>query len=439
VITRGVKLQVLVFLVVSLLGVSFVGLRYVGLGDRLFGGGYLVYADFAATGGIYTNAPVTYRGIPVGRVGAVRLHGGGVRVDLNLQGGTRIPTDLRAVVTELSAVGEQYVDLRPATDAGPYLRDQDVIPASHTGTPLPVETLLSNLDSLVRSVPTEDLTVLIDELGTAFENNTDAVRQLLDSTNALLNDANQYLPQTQTLIQDGRTVLSTQDASAGAIRQWAQGLAQLSQTLRQADPDLRRLLANGPPAATQLIGLLRDLDPTVGTLLGNLITVDGIAARRLPGIQQILVEYPVVVAGGFTVAPGDGTAHFGLVVNVGDPPACQYQHSGTASCTTSEQSNGSGVRGSNKAPGATGSNPSPAPVGGGSTGASAGSPGTSSGGPSGASPVTSTASTVDGYDPATGLVTGPDGLPLELGGTGGQYQLAGDQSWKQLLLAGLIP
>jgi phospholipid/cholesterol/gamma-HCH transport system substrate-binding protein len=46
---------------------------------------------------------------------------------------------------------------------------------------------------------------------------------------------------------------------------------------------------------------------------------------------------------------------------------------------------------------------------------------------------------VSGYDPATGLVLGPDGLPLELGGTGGQYQLAGDQSWKQLLLAGLAP
>jgi phospholipid/cholesterol/gamma-HCH transport system substrate-binding protein len=47
--------------------------------------------------------------------------------------------------------------------------------------------------------------------------------------------------------------------------------------------------------------------------------------------------------------------------------------------------------------------------------------------------------TVAGFDPVTGLVVGPDGLPIEFGGTGGQYQLAGDQSWKQLLLAGLTP
>ncbi|PWU43934.1 ABC transporter substrate-binding protein, partial [Micromonospora globispora] len=44
-----------------------------------------------------------------------------------------------------------------------------------------------------------------------------------------------------------------------------------------------------------------------------------------------------------------------------------------------------------------------------------------------------------GYDPATGLVLGADGRPLQFGGTGGQYRTAGDQSWKQLLLAGVTP
>jgi phospholipid/cholesterol/gamma-HCH transport system substrate-binding protein len=39
VIGRTAKLQVLAFVLVSLLGVSYVGIRYVGLGDRLFGTG----------------------------------------------------------------------------------------------------------------------------------------------------------------------------------------------------------------------------------------------------------------------------------------------------------------------------------------------------------------------------------------------------------------
>lgn len=424
-ITRIARIQVLVFIVVSLIGIAYVGIRYVGIGDRLLNSDYTVYADLTTAGGIYQNAPVTDRGVPIGRVEAVRLHGNLVRVDLRLTRSVAVPRALSAVVAERSAVGEQYLDLRPTTDTGPYLHNGDVIPASATGTPLPIETLLTNLDSLVRSVNTNDLSTLIDELGTAFETNEAALQHILESSSALLQAANQYLPQTETLIQDSSTVLSTQIASSAAIHRWAAALAQLTTTVRRSDPDLRRLLTAGPPAASQITGLLRDLNPDIGTLLGNLITVNGIAAQRLPGIEQILVVYPIAVAGGFTVAPGDGTAHFGLVVSASNPP-CQYTHTGQSGCTPSERANGSGVRSSAAAPGPTGSNPKPAPT-------------RSSTAPGAATEPGQPPLTVAGFDPATGLVTGPDGLPLQFGGTGGQYRLAGEQSWKELLLAGLSP
>ena len=398
-IKTSTKLQVLAFLIVSVVGIAYVAVRYVGLGDRLLGRGYIVHADFAEAGGIFPNAPVTYRGSPAGRVTAVRLHGDGVRVDLRLGRDVRVPDGLRAVVTQRSAVGEQYLDLRPERDTGPYLTDGSVIPRDRTGTPIAAETLLANLDALVRSVDPDDLAVVIDELGTAFEGNETALRTILDASDALLSDAAASLPETVALIRDGRTVLTTQAESAGAIREWADGLAKLSATLRDSDADLRRLLAVTPPAAAELVALLRDLEPTIGTLLGNLVSVNGVAARRLPGIEQILVVYPLAVAGGFTVTPGDGTAHLGLVVNIDDPPSCKY---GTSTkCSAADRARGSGVRSTSNAPRPGGSEP--------------------------------------GYDPGTGLVTAPDGSPLHFGTTGGQERLAGEQSWKQLLLAGLAP
>lgn len=403
-IRTGTKLQVLAFLVVSVIGIAYVAVRYVGLGDRLLGRGYLVHADFAEAGGIFPNAPVTFRGSPAGRVTAVRLHGDGVRVDLRLDADVRVPDALRAVVSQRSAVGEQYLDLRPERDTGPYLTDGSVIPRDRTGTPVAAETLLANLDALVRSVDSDDLAVVIDELGTAFEGNETALRTILDASDALLTDAAASLPETVALIRDGRTVLTTQAESASAIREWADGLAKLSQTLRDSDADLRRLLTATPPAAAELVTLLRDLEPTIGTLLGNLVSTGGVAARRLPGIEQILVVYPLAVAGGFTVTPGDGTAHLGLVVNVDDPPSCKY---GTSpKCTAADRARGSGVRSTANAPRPGGREPAPPPA---------------------------------GYDPATGLVTAADGSPLRFGTTGGQARLAGEQSWKQLLLAGLAP
>ncbi|MFI7281370.1 MCE family protein [Micromonospora chersina] len=409
-IGRTVKLQVLAFVLVSILGVGYVGIRYVGLGDRLFHASYVVHVDLARAGGLFANAPVSYRGVPVGRVTAVALRGDGVRADLRIDRGVRVPDALRAVVAQRSAVGEQYLDLRPDRDGGPYLADGAVIPAARTGLPLAPETLLTNLDALVRSVDPDDLSVLISELGTAFEGNEQALARLLDAGDALLAEADQRLPETLALIRDARTVLTTQAESAEALRRWSAGLAQLAATLRAADPDLRRLLAGGPPAGVELRALLRGLEPDVGVLLGNLVTVNGIAARRLPGIEQLLVVYPIAVAGGFTVTPGDGTAHLGLVVNAGNPPSCVYSGGGTG-CDAGERAAGASVRGAGNAPRPGGADPAPPPDRGGDP----------------------------GYDPATGLVLGADGRPLQFGGTGGQYRTAGAQSWKQLLLAGVTP
>jgi len=413
--TRGTRLQLLVFLIISVLGITYVGVRYVGLGERFLGRTYTVYVDLAEAGGLFTNASVNYRGVPIGRVTGVTLHDQGARATLRLDRKTPVPVQLHAIVTDRSAVGEQYLDLRPDVDNGPYLHEGSLIPRERTGVPLAPETLLANLDSLVHSVDPGDLTVLIDELGTAFEGSETALHTILDAGGQLLDSANSALPETIRLLRDGRTVLGTQLDSADAIRRWAAGLAQLAHTVRGSDPDLRRLLANGPPAAGQLVALLDGLEPSIGVLLGNLITVNGIAVRRLNGIQQILVVYPLVVAGGYTVAPGDGTAHLGLVVNVNDPPGCVYGR--TTTCSSADEARGAGVRGTNHAPRPGGSDPAPPPN----------------------QPPATQPAPVSGYDPASGLVLGPDGSPLQFGATGGQYQLAGDQSWKQLLLAGMTP
>jgi phospholipid/cholesterol/gamma-HCH transport system substrate-binding protein len=410
------KVQVLVFAVVGLLGITYVGVRYIGI----FASGYTVYVDLPQAGGIFANAAVTYRGVPVGRVRRVSLHDGGARATLRVDQGVRVPADLHAVVAQRSAVGEQYLDLRPDSADGPFLHNGSVIPRDRTGVPLAPETLLTNLDALVQSVGPDNVAVVIAELGAAFEGSETALHNILDSGQLLLDDATANLPQTVDLIRDGQTVLATQQASAGAIRQWADGLARLAATIRGSDGDLRKLLVTGPPAAQQLEDLLNGLEPSIGTLLGNLVSLGDITARRLPGIEQLLVVYPVVVAGGFTVTPGDGTAHFGLVLNVNDPPPCTY--TGHQGCSAADLAHGSGVRSAANAPRPGGSSaPPPASSGAGGSG-SGGNP---------AAPA--------GYDPVTGLVLGPDGLPLQFGGTGGQAALAGGQSWKQLLLAGITP
>ena len=78
-ITRQTKVQLLVFALITVLGVSYVGARYAKL-DRFFrDDSYTVVAHFQESGGIFAGAEVTYRGVGVGTVKTARGHRGGRR------------------------------------------------------------------------------------------------------------------------------------------------------------------------------------------------------------------------------------------------------------------------------------------------------------------------------------------------------------------------
>ncbi|MGH3661114.1 MAG: MCE family protein [Micromonosporaceae bacterium] len=439
-ITRSVRVQLTIFAVLTLLGTAFVGLRYVGLADGIMGKYYLVTANFASSGGVFTDASVTYRGVPVGRVGTLTPTKNGLDVELRLERGVKVPTDLRAVTANRSAIGEQHIDLRPNTESGPFLKPGDVIPKHRTGIPLPVEQLVSHLDSLARSVNPDDLAVVIDELGQAFQGNEKALARILDASDLLLSEAREHLPETISLIRDSRTVLTSQELGSEAILNWAADLAKLSRTFRDSDADIRTILRDTPKAARETITLLRGLDPNVGTLLGNLITTNGVVMRRVNNLEILLVSYPLALGGGPTTAPGDGKAHLGMALNFDDPPPCVYSNSGKAPrCTDEERERGSSVRGWQSRGPVPGPEISPAPIGSGEPPrdrSESGSAGPQSGSQGSDGSGTSYGANL-GYDPATGLLIGSDGQPLQIGGTGGQYELLGPESWKELLYAGV--
>ena len=165
----------------------------------------------------------------------------GVRVVLTIEpGADPIPADAEAVVATRSAVGEQYVDLRPQSDGGPFLEDGAVIPQSRTDIPVPVEQMLLNIDGLVGSIDQENLRIVVDELGRAFDGAGDDLGRLIDNGDLLLARAEESLPQTLRLITDGQTVLETQVASRSAIRAVGGGPAAGDRHVRRPRPRAAR-------------------------------------------------------------------------------------------------------------------------------------------------------------------------------------------------------
>jgi phospholipid/cholesterol/gamma-HCH transport system substrate-binding protein len=327
-LTRRVRLQVLAFVVISLVVVAVIGGRYAGV-DRLFGGsGYLVKLELSDGGGIYTNGEVTYRGVGVGRVGELRLTDDGMEADLEITGSAPpIPANSRAVVANRSAVGEQYVDLQPNTDAGPFLAEGSVIPRSSTTLPLPVQTLLGNISTFNESVPTDALRTVVDEAGAALQGAGPDLQVLLDSANSFTTTAAEHLPQTSTLIGDGATVLRTQADSSAEWRSFAANAKLFAGQLAGADTDLRNLIATAPEASTQLSALLRDTNPGLSVLVANLLTTSNIFALRMNALEQLFVTAPKAVAATSASITPDG-GHLALTLNFNDPPPCTRGYDG---------------------------------------------------------------------------------------------------------------
>jgi phospholipid/cholesterol/gamma-HCH transport system substrate-binding protein len=226
------------------------------------------------------------------------------------------------VVANRSAVGEQFVDLQPKADTGPYLSGTSVIAADKAKVPISTDQVLRDLDDLAVSVPTESLRTVVDELDRAFSGTGPDLQVLLDSTGSFTRAANEHLPQTIDLLKSAGTVLDTQNVEAGNIKDFSASLAQLNEQLKNSDGDIRKLIAATPAAAEQVSGLLRDSGNSIGVVLANLLTTSNILVTRTAGLEQALVTYPVVAVGANTVAPGDGTAHLGLALNLFNPPPC---------------------------------------------------------------------------------------------------------------------
>src|SRR5215472_19169016 len=188
-LTRATRIRLIAFALIGVLIIGYVWFHYANLGRYLgLRGYYVVRLDMANSGGLYSGADVTYRGVSVGRVAAMRLTDTGIEVDLDIStSAPPIPASTQAAVADLSAVGEQYVDLRPVSATGPDLANGSVIPSAQL--PLPVTSLLISVNSLATSLPLKQLRQLTDELATGFGGQGANLGALIDGNNALARGA----------------------------------------------------------------------------------------------------------------------------------------------------------------------------------------------------------------------------------------------------------
>jgi phospholipid/cholesterol/gamma-HCH transport system substrate-binding protein len=319
-VTRGVKIRLMAFIVLSAVGIVYVAASYLGVVDKVLGRGFTVHATLPTSGGLFVGSEVDYRGVKIGRVSAMTATADGVRLDLALQQDVQLPLDSPFYVHNLSAVGEQYVDFEPPDTDGPYATSGSDFTGSQASLPVDEGDLLVSLNKLVTSVDKNKLSDLVKELGLMFDDTAKPLQQLIDGGGQFIRTASAHTPQTVRLLDNALTVLGTQQAEGDNITNFAHQLRLLTDTLRGSDGDLRQVLDDTPGTATEVQKLLRGLQPTLPALLSDLVNINSVVVSHLAGTEQLLVTFPRVIAGGFTGSPPDGYGHVNLQFDYSVPP-----------------------------------------------------------------------------------------------------------------------
>jgi phospholipid/cholesterol/gamma-HCH transport system substrate-binding protein len=307
-------------LLVIVLGVWYIVFNV--LGYSVTSEPFPVTVMMPSAGGLYAGANVTYRGVPVGTVAALDLSTQAVAVQLNINSGEVIPDNGPVDVKELSALGEQYLDLQPTSGSGPDLQSGTVIAANRVVLPTPIGTALIDVGRLLKSVDPAEVHTLESFLTTAFVGTGPGLRTIIVTGQRLFDALVAAQPETVNLVVDGNKDLRTLEATDGDLGRFAAGLASLTATLKNSNSDLRALIDNGAAAARQLDPFLAQSGTQLAGVISGLAAAAAASDQYQPQVHAIFELLPLVSDDLASVASG-GEVH-GLLEYNTDETVCPY-------------------------------------------------------------------------------------------------------------------
>ena len=321
VLTRFIKSQLLIFVVLTVLALLALSIFYLRLPSLAGIGNYPLKVDLPAAGGLYKTSNVAYRGVTIGRVTDVEPTENGARASLSISNKYKIPVDASANVRSVTAVGEQYIDLVSAGNPGEYFEAGQTITKSTI--PVPIGPALDRANDALAAIPESKIPNLLDETAQAVGGLGPTLQKLVDNTQSFVTALEENIGDVNDLVDNAPPIFASQVQSADAIYQWAANLNSLTAQAKEQDAALRSGLREAAPATEQLNTLFVDVQDALPETLANLAIITEMLSRYNTGLEQALVLLPQGAAAGHTVAapfPGEASLDLGLSIN--QPPPC---------------------------------------------------------------------------------------------------------------------
>lgn len=309
---RRIRTAQVLILVILVGGVVYVADTVVG--GSLFRNPRTVSVELPQAAGLHDGSVVTYRGQRIGEVVEVRLgdpgdDGVGAIARIEIDSGVDVPTDSAFEVRNLSAVGEQYLEVLPRTDRGPYLADGATVPVTETSVPVSVPDVLAHAQGLMAGLDVDDIRTIATETAAIFGNDEEDVdlRSLAIEMETAFAMLRRLEPDLTKLARRAERPLSTVADLDPAIRRASADLEAIASSLADATPDIRATVATSLDLLPRLDRWWRSTSPDLRRLLTQGVPVTEMAARHLRGLQHWLDFAPMqadVMAGSTRAGSG---------------------------------------------------------------------------------------------------------------------------------------
>lgn len=139
------------------------------------------------TNGLVVGSPVLLRGIAIGNISKLTSSADAITVEWRYDKKYRIPIDSGYRVDNLSALGESYIAVLPAREAGPYLTAHADLTTAHVVVPPTIKELSERITHLLEQVDPARISGIFREMNIALPDEGDVLADL-SHAGALLAD-----------------------------------------------------------------------------------------------------------------------------------------------------------------------------------------------------------------------------------------------------------
>ncbi|MCU1453514.1 MAG: hypothetical protein JWN46_1660, partial [Acidimicrobiales bacterium] len=240
-----------------------------------------ISTELANSSGLRTGFSASVNGVVVGRVSSVKLTQHGVRVTVELDRGTSVPSNVEARVVRASAVGEQRVEFTPTgpANAAPLANGAEV-KAAPDATPPEVADVLGVATRLVRAIPTNDLNTIVHEGARAVRGQADNLKAITRSLTTLSDNVVAGEGNLRRLLDNSPSVLNDFSAMSPAVRTALANTRMLTGIFADDSQHLLALLRSGGDFATVADSVLLDNRTNLTCLIGDLTTLSAFTQGR---------------------------------------------------------------------------------------------------------------------------------------------------------------